>query len=68
MEEQIRGINTILPVQRGNVSLTNPQVLKRNPEEQVAEQGCKWRETSKQFWPPVYDLYAHESMGQERRV
>ena len=40
-EEQYARIKDSLPVQRGNVSLTNLQVL--NAILYVAEQGCKWR-------------------------
>ena len=42
-EEQYARIKGSLPVQRGNVSLTNLQVL--NTILYVAEQGCKWRGT-----------------------
>ena len=38
---QYERIKDALPVQRGNVSLTNLQVL--NAVLYVAEQGCKWR-------------------------
>ena len=40
-EAQYQLIAPILPVQRGNVSLPNLQVL--NAILYVAEQGCKWR-------------------------
>jgi len=40
-EEQYARIKDSLPVQRGNVSLSNLQVL--NAILYVAEQGCKWR-------------------------
>ena len=40
-EEPYARIKDSLPVQRGNVSLTNLQVL--NAILYVAEQGCKWR-------------------------
>jgi transposase len=39
--EQYERIRDSLPVQRGNVSLTNLQIL--NAILYVAEQGCKWR-------------------------
>ena len=39
-EEQYARIKDSLPVQRGNVSLTNLQVV--NAILYVAEQGCKW--------------------------
>jgi len=43
-----------LPAQRGNVSLTNLQVL--NAILYVAEQGCKWRGLPKRFgrWHTIY--------------
>jgi hypothetical protein len=40
-EEQYARIKDSLPLQRGNVSLSNLQVL--NAILYVAEQGCKWR-------------------------
>ena len=46
-EEQYARIKDSLPVQRGNVSLTNLQVL--NAILYVAEQGCKWRGLPKAF-------------------
>ena len=53
-EEQYARIKTSLPVQRGNVSLTNLQVL--NAILYVAEQGCKWRGLPKRFgrWHTIY--------------
>src|SRR4029077_17175439 len=46
-EEQYARIKGSLPVQRGNVSLSNLQVL--NAILYVAEQGCKWRGVAKRF-------------------
>lgn len=42
------------PVQRGNVSLTNLQVV--NAILYVAEKGCKWRALPKRFgnWHTIY--------------
>ena len=40
-QAQYERIKSALPVQRGNVRLTNLQVL--NAILYVAEQGCKWR-------------------------
>ncbi len=40
-EEQYARIKDSLPVQRGNVSLSNLQLL--NALLYVAEHGCKWR-------------------------
>ncbi len=53
-EEQYARIKKDLPVQRGNVSMTNIQVL--NAILYVAEQGCKWRGLPKRFgrWHTVY--------------
>jgi transposase len=52
--EQYSRIKGSLPVQRGNVSLTNLQVL--NAILYVAEQGCKWRGLPKRFgrWHTIY--------------
>ena len=53
-KEQYSRIKHSLPVQRGNVSLTNLQVL--NAILYVAEQGCKWRGLPKRFgrWHTIY--------------
>ena len=53
-KEQYRLIEDCLPRQRGNVSLSNLQVL--NAILYVAEQGCKWRGLPKRFgrWHTVY--------------
>ena len=53
-EEQYACIKDSLPVQRGNVRLTNLQVL--NAILYVAEQGCKWRGLPKRFgnWHTIY--------------
>jgi transposase len=47
-------IEDLLPVQRGNVKLSNLQVL--NAILYVAEQGCKWRGLPKRFgnWHSIY--------------
>ena len=52
--EQYERIKDSLPVQRGNVSLTNLQVL--NAILYVTEQGCKWRGLPKRFgrWHTIY--------------
>ncbi len=52
--EQFNRIETFLPVQRGNVSLTNLQVV--NAILYVAENGCKWRSLPKRFgnWHTIY--------------
>jgi transposase len=53
-EEQYERIKDALPVQRGNVRLSNLQVL--NAVLYVAEQGCKWRGLPKRFgrWHTIY--------------
>jgi transposase len=53
-DEQYARIKESLPVQRGNVSLTNLQVL--NAILYVAEQGCKWRGLPMRFgrWHTIY--------------
>jgi transposase len=53
-EEQYARIKDSLPIQRGNVRLSNLQVL--NAILYVAEQGCKWRGLPKRFgrWHTVY--------------
>jgi transposase len=53
-EEQYARIQDSLPVQRGNVSLSNLQVL--NALLYVAEHGCKWRGLPKRFgnWHTIY--------------
>src|ERR1700731_3504474 len=53
-EEQYERIKDALPVQRGNVRLSNLQVL--DALLYVAEQGCKWRGLPKRFgnWHTIY--------------
>ena len=53
-EAQYRRIASCLPVQRGNVSLSNLQVL--NAILYVAEHGCKWRGLPGRFgnWHTLY--------------
>ncbi len=53
-EQQYERIKDSLPLQRGNVSLTNWQVL--NAILYVTEQGCKWRGLPKRFgrWHTIY--------------
>ena len=53
-DAQYRLIEDCLPRQRGNVSLTNLQVL--NAILYVAEQGCKWRGLPKRLgrWHTIY--------------
>ncbi len=52
--EQFSRIEAFLPVQRGNVSLSNLQVV--NAILYVAENGCKWRSLPKRFgnWHTIY--------------
>jgi transposase len=53
-EAQYRRIEPILPRQRGNVRLSNLEVL--NAILYVAEQGCQWRGLPKRFgnWHTIY--------------
>lgn len=53
-EAQYRRIESCLPRQRGNVSLSNLQVI--NAILYVAEHGCKWRGLPKRFgnWHTIY--------------
>ncbi len=53
-QEQYERIADCLPVQRGNVSLTNLEIL--NAILYVAEHGCKWRGLPKRFgnWHTIY--------------
>ena len=53
-EEQYKGIAHCFPRQRGNVSLSNLEVL--NAILYVAEHGCKWRGLPKRFgnWHTIY--------------
>jgi transposase len=53
-QEQYARIKHSLPVQRGNVSLSNLQFL--NALLYVAEHGCKWRGLPKRFgnWHTIY--------------
>jgi transposase len=52
--EQFEKIKDSLPIQRGNVTLPNLQVV--NAILFIAEQGCKWRGLPEQFgkWHSVY--------------
>jgi transposase len=52
--EQFSRVEHCLPTQRGNVSLTNLQVI--NAMLYVAEHGCKWRGLPKRFgnWHTIY--------------
>src|SRR5260221_14502682 len=53
-EAQFQKVEHCLPRQRGNVSMSNLQVL--NAVLYVAEQGCKWRGLPKRFgrWHTIY--------------
>lgn len=53
-EEQYALVKNLLPRQRGNVSISNLQLL--NAILYVAENGCKWRALPKHFgnWNTVY--------------
>ena len=62
-EAQFALISSSLPVQRGNVSLTNRTVL--NAILYVAEHGCKWRGLPKRFgnWHTIYTRMSRWSKG-----
>ena len=64
--EQYEKIKDSLPLQRGNVRLTNLQIL--NAILYVAEQGCKMARASQAVWQLAYDLRTDESLGEERRA
>ena len=64
--EQYEKIKDSLPLQRGNVRLTNLQIL--NAILYVAEQGCKWRGLPRRFGNWHTDLRTDESLGEERRA
>ena len=53
-QTQYKQIESVLPKQRGNVSLSNLQVL--NAILYVTEHGCKWRGLPKHFgnWHTIY--------------
>jgi len=56
-QEQYQEIKPSLPVQRGQVKLSNRKVL--NEILYVAEQDCQWRGLPSRFgnnWPPIYRL------------
>lgn len=62
-EAQYERIAPHLPVQRGNVSVSNLQVL--NAILYVAEQGCKWRALPPRFgnWHTIYTRMNRWSKG-----
>lgn len=62
-ESQYQRIAPFLPVQRGNVSVSNRQVL--NAILYVAEQGCKWRALPPRFgnWHTIYTRMNRWSKG-----
>src|SRR5450432_2299291 len=62
-EDQYERVKECLPRQRGNVSLSNLEVL--NAILYVAEQGCKWRGLPKRFgrWHTIYTRMNRWSKG-----
>ena len=52
--EEFNLIKDLLPKQRGNVTISNLQVI--NAVLYIAEQGCKWRALPKKFgnWHTIY--------------
>ena len=63
--QQYEKIKDSLPLQRGNVRLSNLEVL--NAILYVAEQGCKWRGLPGPVRQLAHHLCANEPLGQERR-
>jgi hypothetical protein len=64
-EAQYPRIEDCLPRQRGNVSLSNLQVL--NAILYVGEHGCKWR-AARAVWALAHDLHANEPLVQGGRA
>ena len=62
-EAQYERIKECLPTQRGNVKMSNLNVL--NAILHVAEQGCKWRGLPKRFgrWHTIYTRMSRWSKG-----
>ena len=60
---QYERIAPVLPVQRGNVKLSNLQVI--NAILYVAEHGCKWRGSAASFRQLAYRLHQDEPLVQE---
>lgn len=65
-EKEYVRIKDSLPAQRGNVSLSNLQVL--NAILYLAEQGLQVAWASETVWPLAHDLHAHEPLGEKRRI
>ena len=63
-EAQYERIASFLPVQRGNVRISNRQVL--NAILYVTEHGCKWRGLPERFRAVAHHLHAHEPLGKKR--
>jgi transposase len=63
-ESQFQRIADCLPRQRGNVGMTDLQLL--NALLYMVEHGCKWRGLPKHFWQLAYDPYADESLEQSQ--
>ena len=57
-EAQYERIAPVFPVQRGNVRLSNLQVL--NAMLYVAEQGCKWRGLPSPVWQLAHSIHSNE--------
>ena len=55
--EQYKRIEHILPVQRGNVSVENIQLI--NALLYICENGCKWRKLPKEYgnWHVIYKRF-----------
>src|ERR1700758_5628389 len=62
-QEQYAHIKDSLPVQRGNVRLTNLQSAQRDLVCRRAWLQVAW--ASQTFWPLAYHLHAHEPLGKK---
>jgi len=66
-EEQFSRIAHVLPRQRGNVRISNLQLL-INALLYVACNGCKWRALPERYGKVAYGLHAHDALEQGRRT
>ena len=61
--DQYARIASLFPKQRGNVGLSNLQVL--NAILYAAEHGCRWPRPAGAFRQPAHDLHTHEPVVEE---
>ena len=64
-KEQYQKIEMYLPKQRGNVKISNLQML--NAMLYMAEEWMQVAGLTVSFWKVAFDLHANESLGEERR-